>query len=48
MNTLNLLASRLDPSQAVANEICAAGEPWVKQIKQGQKFRIVDLEGNQA
>ena len=48
MNTLNLLESQLDPSQAVVNEICAAGEPWVKQINQGQKFRIVDLEGNQA
>ncbi|MEK7301888.1 MAG: urea amidolyase associated protein UAAP2 [Pseudomonadota bacterium] len=48
MNTLNLLESQLDPNQAVINEICAAGEPWVKQIKRGQKFRIVDLEGNQA
>ncbi|MEK7772146.1 MAG: urea carboxylase-associated family protein, partial [Pseudomonadota bacterium] len=48
MNTLNLLESQLDPNQAAINEICAAGEPWVKQIKRGQKFRIVDLEGNQA
>lgn len=48
MNTPNLLESQLDPGQAAINEICAAGEPWVKQIKRGQKFRIVDLEGNQA
>ena len=30
------------------DEICAAGEPWVKLVMQGQVFRIVDLEGNQA
>lgn len=48
MNTFNLQTSQLDPDQAVANEICAAGEPWTKIVKQGQFFRIVDLEGNQA
>ncbi|MCE7914973.1 MAG: urea carboxylase-associated family protein [Nitrosomonas sp. PRO4] len=48
MNTFNLQTSQLDPSQAVVNEICAAGEPWTKIVKQGQFFRIVDLEGNQA
>jgi urea carboxylase-associated protein 1 len=30
------------------DEICPAGEPWVKVVKKGQIFRIVDLEGNQA
>ena len=48
MNTAKLPANQLDPSQAAVNEICAAGEPWVHLIKQGQTFRIVDLEGNQA
>ena len=48
MNTFNLQTSQLDPNQAVVNEICAAGEPWTKIVKQGQFFRIVDLEGNQA
>lgn len=48
MNTSTQFASPLDPSQAVINEICPAGEPWVKAIKRGQTFRIVDLEGNQA
>jgi len=48
MNAKNLVESKQDPSQAVVDEICAAGEPWVKQINQGQIFRIVDLEGNQA
>lgn len=48
MNTSYLHTSLLDPKHAVIDEICAAGEPWVKQVKQGQTFRIVDLEGNQA
>ncbi len=48
MNTSYLTASQLDPHHAVIDEICAAGEPWVKLVKQGQIFRIVDLEGNQA
>ncbi|QOJ22848.1 MAG: urea carboxylase-associated family protein [Gammaproteobacteria bacterium] len=48
MNTSTQFASPLDPSQALINEICPAGEPWVKAIKRGQTFRIVDLEGNQA
>ncbi|MBY0473529.1 MAG: urea carboxylase-associated family protein [Nitrosomonas sp.] len=48
MNTSYLHTSLLDPKHAVIDEICAAGAPWVKQVKQGQTFRIVDLEGNQA
>lgn len=48
MNTAHLHVSPLDPQHAVFDGICAAGEPWVKLIKQGQTLRIVDLEGNQA
>ncbi|MER2513888.1 MAG: urea amidolyase associated protein UAAP2 [Nitrosomonas ureae] len=48
MNTSYLHTSLLNPEHAVIDEVCAAGEPWVKQVKQGQTFRIVDLEGNQA
>lgn len=48
MSTHNLVESTLNPDLAVVNEVCAAGEPWVKEIKKGQIFRIVDLEGNQA
>ena len=48
MSMHNLTESTLDPNQAVVNEVCAAGEPWVKQVNKGQTFRIVDLEGNQA
>ena len=44
----NLTESQLNPANAVVDEICAAGEPWVKQVNAGQTFRIVDLEGNQA
>ncbi len=48
MSTQNLVESKLNPDFAIINEVCAAGEPWVKEIKKGQIFRIVDLEGNQA
>jgi len=48
MSTNSLTESKLDPNHAVVDEICAAGEPWVKQVNKGQTFRIVDLEGNQA
>jgi hypothetical protein len=43
-----LTTSKLDISQAVINETCAAGEPWAGLVKAGQTFRILDLEGNQA
>lgn len=48
MSAQNLVESTLNPDHAAINEICDAGEPWVKEIKKGQIFRIVDLEGNQA
>lgn len=43
-----LVESKLDSRNAVINETCLAGEPWIKTIKKGQVFRILDLEGNQA
>lgn len=48
MSAENIVESALDPDQAVVDEVCAAGEPWIKEVKKGQIFRIVDLEGNQA
>ncbi len=48
MNSPHLVESRLDPKLAMVDEICAAGESWVKRVNKGQTFRIVDLEGNQA
>ena len=46
--TPTLVESQFDPTQAVIDDIQPAGEPWLKVIKRGQIFRIVDLEGNQA
>jgi hypothetical protein len=43
-----LTESVLDPSTAVYDRIVPAGEPWIDEIRKGQYFRIVDLEGNQA
>jgi urea carboxylase-associated protein 1 len=40
--------SQLDPKNAILNQICGAGDPWVATVKKGQIFRILDLEGNQA
>lgn len=43
-----LIESKLKMENAVLDEICAAGEPWMGLVKKGQVFRILDLEGNQA
>jgi urea carboxylase-associated protein 1 len=48
MSTFVLKESRLDPARAVKSEVVRAGDAWLGTIKQGQYFRIVDLEGNQA
>ena len=48
MSATQIVESRLDPEAAMVDEICPAGEPWVKLVMQGQIFRIVDLGGNQA
>lgn len=34
--------------KTVLNEVCPAGEAWMCEVKKGQFFRIIDLEGNQA
>ena len=43
-----LIESQLKPVNANARFTVAAGDYFLKEIKQGQTFRIVDLEGNQA
>ena len=48
MSTFNLVESPFDPKHAVVDAIVNAGEPWIHEIKKGQVFRILDLEGNQA
>lgn len=43
-----LTESKLKPEDAVCDHIIRAGDFWIHEIKKGQFFRIVDLEGNQA
>jgi hypothetical protein len=40
--------SLLKPEDAVSREIVPAGDYYMKVVKAGQTFRILDLEGNQA
>lgn len=40
--------SRLKVGSAVYNEIVAAGEPWIHEVKAGQVLRIVAIGGSQA
>src|SRR6186713_2115092 len=43
-----LTESALDPADAIYDFTLPAGDPWAHEIKRGQIFRILDLEGNQA
>ena len=43
-----IVESKLNPNNAVLDQTCNAGDPWVATVKAGQIFRILDLEGNQA
>jgi hypothetical protein len=43
-----LLESSLDTAAASCRQTVPAGDYWIHEIKAGQSFRIVDLEGNQA
>ncbi len=43
-----MIASHLNPSEAVHDEIVPAGDHWLHLVKKGQTLRIEDLEGNQA
>jgi uncharacterized protein len=43
-----LVASDLDPADAIADETCEAGAGWMRVLTAGQTLRIVDLRGNQA
>jgi urea carboxylase-associated protein 1 len=42
------VASALDPATAIYDAIVPAGEPWIREVLEGQLLRIVDVEGNQA
>ena len=43
-----IVESMLNPASAVLDQVCDAGDPWMAEVKKGQVFRILDLEGNQA
>ncbi|MFA6179540.1 MAG: DUF1989 domain-containing protein, partial [Candidatus Methylopumilus sp.] len=43
-----IVESTLNPQHAVLDQVCNAGDPWMAEVKKGQTFRILDLEGNQA
>ena len=43
-----LQPSLLNPATASVDEICLAGEPWIRTIRRGEILRILDIEGNQA
>ncbi len=43
-----IIESKLDIRHAVYDLTLPSGEPWLHEVKRGQVFRILDLEGNQA
>lgn len=48
MSALIYHESKLDPANAIFDHVLPSGLGWMHEIKAGQIFRIVDLEGNQA
>ncbi|MET0028763.1 MAG: urea carboxylase-associated family protein, partial [Candidatus Thiodiazotropha sp.] len=43
-----LTESTLSPDDARFRQVVPAGDPFMKVVRKGQTFRILDLEGNQA
>lgn len=43
-----IVESQLSRATAIRSDIVPAGDYYMKVVKQGQTFRILDLEGNQA
>ena len=48
MSAPAMVTSKLDAHDAVYSYVIPAGEAWIREIRAGQYFRIVDLHGNQA
>jgi urea carboxylase-associated protein 1 len=46
--TAALSESELDPAGALVDIVLPAGQGWTHELRAGETFRIVDLEGNQA
>lgn len=45
---MSMIASKLDPADAVFSHVIASGEPGIFDVKKGQTLRLLDLKGNQA
>jgi urea carboxylase-associated protein 1 len=45
---MTIVESNLTPELASYDQVLPAGESWLHEVKRGQLFRILDLEGNQA
>jgi urea carboxylase-associated protein 1 len=45
---MSIVESKLNQQQACYDRVLPAGESWLHEVKRGQVFRILDLEGNQA
>ncbi|MES1980912.1 MAG: urea amidolyase associated protein UAAP2 [Pseudomonadota bacterium] len=43
-----IIESRLAAEQASYDHVLPAGEAWLHEVRRGQIFRILDIEGNQA
>jgi len=43
-----IVASQLQPTEAIYREVIPAGDYWMYVVKKDQVLRILDLEGNQA
>lgn len=43
-----LVESKLDPADAVLDQVVEPGEGWIGELRRGQRLRMVDLHGNQA
>ncbi len=48
MTAFTLEESALDPARAAVDEVVPSGRGFTRDLRRGQIFRIVDLEGNQA
>jgi urea carboxylase-associated protein 1 len=45
---MTIVESNLTPELASYDLVLPAGESWLHEVKRGQLFRILDMEGNQA
>lgn len=48
MNGFIRKESKLKIEDAIYNQVVEAGKGWMHEVKKGQIFRILDMEGNQA